>query len=171
MQGVLELVVRRPAVVNQGAIVVESQDVLGHDTATRRVDDVSGGLRADQRVQPSGVSSNPPAGLIGRHPIGLSHGLSDGLVDRLTASSGPQNSVDTAAATEPNTEKVFQAASDFAVRQAALLVEFDDGSLGIRSQLCRSGTEGIGRLQGMASLNAALTLTALTDMNVELAMD
>ena len=42
--GLLELVVRRPAVVDHGAVVVEAQDGLGHGTAAARVDDVSGGL-------------------------------------------------------------------------------------------------------------------------------
>src|SRR5262249_18725225 len=89
MQGFLELVVRRPTVVNHGAIVVESQDVLGHDTAARRVDDVSGGLRADQRVQPGWVSANPPTAFIGHHPVGLSHRLADGLIHWLATASGP----------------------------------------------------------------------------------
>jgi hypothetical protein len=52
-----------------------------------------------------------------------------------------------------------------------LLVEFHDGSLGIRPKLSRSCTKGIGCLQGMASLNPALALTAVTDMNVELTVD
>src|SRR5262249_21371510 len=57
---------------------------------------------------------------------------------------------------------------DFAMRHPALLVEFDDGCLGIGSQLSGGGTEGVRSLQGMASLHAALALTALTDVNVEL---
>jgi hypothetical protein len=57
------------------------------------------------------------------------------------------------------------------VRQTALLVEFHDGSLGIRAKLSRRGAESIGRLQGMASSNAAMALTTLADMNVELSMN
>src|SRR5262249_36318280 len=169
--GVLELVVRRPAVVDHGAVVVEAQDGLGHGTAARRVDDVSGGLRADQGVQPRGVSAHAPAGLIGHHPVGLSHGLTNGLVDRLATTSGPQDGVDAATATELDTKQALQAARDLAVRQATLFVEFDDGSLGIWPQLGGSSAESIGRLQGMASLNAAMALTTLADMNVELPMN
>jgi hypothetical protein len=79
--------------------------------------------------------------------------------------------VDTAATTERDAEQALQAARDLAVRQAALLVEFDDGGLGVGPQLGRGGPQGVGRLQGMASLNAALTLTAVTDVNVELPVD
>ena len=48
--GAHELVVRRPTVVDHGAVVVEPQDGLGHGTAAGRVDDVSSSLRSDQRV-------------------------------------------------------------------------------------------------------------------------
>ena len=68
-------------------------------------------------------------------------------------------------------EEALQAAGDLAVRQAALLVEFDDGGLGIGSQLSRGGTEGVGRLQGMPPLNAAPALAALADVDVELAVN
>jgi hypothetical protein len=37
--------------------------------------------------------------------------------------------------------------------------------------LSRGGTEGVGRLQGMTSLNAALALTASADVDVELSVD
>jgi hypothetical protein len=57
------------------------------------------------------------------------------------------------------------------VRQATLFVQLDDSRLGIRSQLRGSGTEGVGRLQGMASLHAALALTTLADVDVELAVN
>jgi hypothetical protein len=57
------------------------------------------------------------------------------------------------------------------VRQPALLVEFDDGGLGIGSQLGGSRAESAGRLQGMTPLNAAVALTASADMNVELAVN
>src|SRR5262249_52049709 len=166
--GILELVVRRPAIVDHSAVVVEPQDSLGHGTAAGRVNDVSRGLRPDQRVQPGRVSAHPPSGLVGHDPVGLAHGLADGLVDRLAAGGGPQHGVDAAAPAEPNAKEALQAASDLAVRQAAVLVEFDDRGLGIGSQLRRGGTEGVGRLQGMPSLNAALTPATLADVDVEL---
>jgi hypothetical protein len=52
------------------------------------------------------------------------------------------------------------------VRQAALLVEFDDGGLGIGSQLSGGSAKGVRCLQGMAPLNPAMALTALPDMAV-----
>jgi hypothetical protein len=52
-----------------------------------------------------------------------------------------------------------------------LLVEFDDSGLCVGAQLSRGGTEGVGRLQGMTSLNAALALTASADVDVELSVD
>ena len=77
----LELVVRRPTVVDHGAVIVEPQDGRRHGAAAGRVDDVGGNLRPDQGVQPGGVPANPPAGLVGHHPRRLAHGLADGLVD------------------------------------------------------------------------------------------
>src|SRR5215470_15158723 len=86
--GVLEPVVRRPAVVDHGAVVVEPQDGLGHGAAAGRVDNVGGGLRSGQRVQPGALSAYPPAGLIGHHPFGLAHRPANVLVDRLAAGGG-----------------------------------------------------------------------------------
>jgi hypothetical protein len=52
-----------------------------------------------------------------------------------------------------------------------LLVEFDDGGLGIRPQVSSGGAKGVGRLQGMAPPHAPVALTALADMDVELPVD
>jgi hypothetical protein len=57
------------------------------------------------------------------------------------------------------------------VRQPTLLVEFYDGSLGVRPQLSSGRTEGIGRLQRMTSLDTAMALPAPADVDVELAVD
>jgi hypothetical protein len=57
------------------------------------------------------------------------------------------------------------------MREPALLVEFNDGGLGVRSQLGCGGAEGIGRLQGMAPLDPAAALLALADVDVELPVD
>jgi hypothetical protein len=69
----------------------------------------------------------------GYYPVGSSHRLADGLIDRLAACSGPQDDMDAASTTEADTKQALQAARDFSVRHAALLVEFDNGGLGIGS--------------------------------------
>jgi hypothetical protein len=53
--GALEPVVRRPAVVDHRADIVEPQDGLGDGAAAGRMNDVRGGLRPDQGVQPGRV--------------------------------------------------------------------------------------------------------------------
>jgi hypothetical protein len=79
--------------------------------------------------------------------------------------------VDAAATAEPNAKEALQAAGDLAVGQARLLVEFDDGGLGSGPQLRGSRAEGIGRLQGIGPLSAALARTALADVDVKLPVD
>ncbi len=76
-----------------------------------------------------------------------------------------------AAPTEGDAEEAFQAAADLAVREPALLVEFDDGGLDVGAQLGGSGAEGVRRLQGMAPLDSAVALMALPDVDVELPVD
>jgi hypothetical protein len=114
--GVLELVVRGPAVVDQGAVVVEPQDGLGHGAAAGRVDDVSGGRRPDQGMHPGRVPTHAPAGLSEDNPVGLPHGQPDGLIDRFAAGSGSQHGVGAAATAEGDAEEALQAAGDLAVR-------------------------------------------------------
>ena len=148
-----------------------STEQFSYSTSARWVEDINGGPRTDQGVQPDRVSSDPPARLIGHHPIRPNHRLADGLLDRLAAGSSPEDRVDAAAATEVDTEKAFQAASDFAVRQTALLVEFDDRGLSIGTELSNGGTESVRSLQGMAPLNPAVALAALADVDVELSVN
>jgi hypothetical protein len=57
------------------------------------------------------------------------------------------------------------------VQEPALLVEFNDSSLRIGSELSRSGTEGVGRLQGMPPLNPPVAQPTLADVDVELAVE
>src|SRR5262249_54520980 len=169
--GVHELVVRRPAVVDDGAVVVEPQGGLGHGAAAGRVDDVSRRLRADQRVQPGGQAAYPPARLIGHDPFRLAHGLADGLVDGLTTAARPQDGVDAAAAAEVDAEQAVQAADHLAVGEPALLVELHDGRLGVRAQLGGGGPQGVGGLQRGPALEALVAAAAAADMDVDLAMD
>jgi hypothetical protein len=68
-------------------------------------------------------------------------------------------------------EQALQAPGDLAVGQAGLLIEFDDGGLGIGAQLSRCGTQGVGRLQWVPPLNAATAPAAPADVEVELAVN
>ena len=79
--------------------------------------------------------------------------------------------MDAAAATQGDAEEALQAPGDLAVGQAGLLVEFDDGGLGVGSELGGGGPEGVGSLQGVASLHASPTLPAMADVDVELPMN
>src|SRR5262249_28105526 len=117
------------------------------------------------------MSAHPPARLVGYDPFGLPHRLANVLIDRLAAGGGPQNGGPAARPPERDAKKALQTAHDLAVRQAALLVEFDDGGLGVRSQLGCGSAEGFGRLQGVAPLHPATALTAQADVDVELPVD
>src|SRR5262245_16145267 len=57
------------------------------------------------------------------------------------------------------------------MRQPGLLIEIDDGSLSVRPQLRRGGSQGVGGLQRVPALNAPATLPAATDVDVEPAVD
>ena len=57
------------------------------------------------------------------------------------------------------------------MRQARLLVEVDDGGLGVGAHLAGRGLPGIGRLQRVPALHAAAALLALADVDVELPAD
>src|SRR5262249_46635056 len=103
--------------------------------------------------------------------VGLAHGLADGFVDRLTAGGGPQHRVDATAATEGDAEEASQAAGDLAVCGPGLLVEFDDRGLRIGPQWGGGSAKGVGRLEGMASVDPAAAPSALADVDVELAVD
>ena len=59
-------------------------------------------------------------------------------------------------AAERDAEEAFQALGDLAVREPTLLVEFNDGSLGVGSELGRGGTEGFRRLQGLTRSGPAV---------------
>ena len=66
---------------------------------------------------------------------------------------------------------MVQSPHDFAVRQTGIFVEIDDGGLGIGAKLTGCRSQGIGSLQGMSALDAALAAPAFADMHVELSLD
>ena len=52
-----------------------------------------------------------------------------------------------------------------------MLVEMNQGSLGVGTELAGGGAQGVGSLQGMAGLNAFAAVAAMADVNVEAAKD
>src|SRR5262249_2827410 len=94
-----------------------------------------------------------------------------GLVDRLAARSGSEHGMDAAAPAEGNAEQALQAAGDLAAGQTGLLFEFNDGCLGVGSELGRGRGGGVGRLQGVPALGPEVALPAPADVDVELAVD
>src|SRR5579884_2491789 len=171
MLGLEKVVVGRPTVVDHHTGIVEAKEALGRLARTCRVDDIRGGVGADEGVQPGFLAADVPAGLVQHGPGRLSDGLADGLVDWCGTPPGPQDNVGAAAAAEADAEDSVEEAADLAVGHAALLVEFDDGRLGIGAELSGGGSQGIGSLQGVAALHAAATLPAAADVNVELTVD
>ena len=57
------------------------------------------------------------------------------------------------------------------MREPRLFVQEDGRGLGIRTNLAGGGTEGVGGLQGMASLNPSTAAGAPADVNIKLADD
>src|SRR5262249_30377493 len=55
--------------------------------------------------------------------------------------------------------------------QAGLLVQLDDRGLGVRPQLGRGRAQGVGSLQRVAALHAAVTRAAVADVDIELPVD
>src|SRR2546428_3205992 len=84
MPRLLELVVRRPAIMDQHARVRSLEDAHGHGAGTV-ADRVYGSAAGHQRVQPSRAAANAPAGLVEHYLPGPPYGCTESLVGRLQA--------------------------------------------------------------------------------------
>ena len=168
MLGIRKVVVRRPAIVNHDAGVIEAKNALGRFAGTRRIDDIGSGVFANQSVQPGILAADMPARFVEDGPRRCLDGVANILVDRLAAFGGTQDDMGAAAARQADAEQRLKNAADLAVRHAGLLVEFDDGGLSIGAKLCCCRAERVGSLQGMPALHAPSALLATADVNVEL---
>src|SRR6185295_14972347 len=171
MEGVCEIVVDRPAIVDHLACIVAAEDAGGDGAGTGRVNDVGSGLFADDGVEPGLGAADVPTGFVGHDPRSGFDGCADFLVDRLGAPGGAEHDLDAAATRDRDAEEGFEDAADLAVRHAGLLVELDDRRLGVGAELGGGGAEGVGGLQGMPALKAPLALRTTTDMDVELPLN
>jgi hypothetical protein len=168
MPGQREIIVRRPAVVNHDAIIVASQDTLGHLAAARRIDGIDGALGTDERMQPGELATQTPAGFVQDGPVGVGQRRAQLGIDRFTALGGTQHGVGRTAAAQVDAEQTLQDTGYLAVRQAGLLVEFDHGGLGVGPELGCGRSQGIGSLQRMPTLDTALAMAAAANVDIEL---
>jgi hypothetical protein len=77
--------------------------------------------------------------------------------------TGPAGQVDA--------EQAVEAGDHLAVGQAGLLVEQDDGGLGVGAELAGGGAGGVGGLQRVPPLDAMAAPLAVADVDVELAVE
>src|SRR5260221_3916676 len=153
MAGALEVVVGRPAVVSKRAAVSDAKKPLGRLVTAGGIDEVSRGPAGNEDMQPSKQPADAPAGLIGHDSGRATHGSTNGLVDRLARSPGTQQDMSGPAARQCDAEEVAQDSRDFAMRQASVLIQFDNGGLSVGAELGCGGPERIGGLQRMSTLH------------------
>jgi hypothetical protein len=78
-----------------------------------------------------------------------------------------QNDLGTSPTADGQAPQGGKEVSDLAVGESAVLVEVDDGGLGIGSDLAGGRAEGIGGLQGMPALHRASALPATAALDAE----
>src|SRR5262249_54016139 len=162
-----EAVVGGEAVVDQHPVPVDADHPLQRVGTAPGVDGVARGPVAHPRVQPGRRAADAPAGLVHRQPPGAADGAADLAVGRPQPAGGPQNDLGAGAAGQVDAEERGQAVGDLAVRQAHVLVEGDDGGLGVGAELAGGGSQGVGGLQRVAALGAATAAGAAADVDVE----
>src|SRR5437764_1185464 len=93
-----KVVVRRPAVVDHHAGIVQAEHTFSNGARARRVNDVGGRVGADQAVQPGVFAADMPAGFIEHGPGRFLDGFTDARVDWLATPRRAQDDMGAAAA-------------------------------------------------------------------------
>src|SRR5690606_32633833 len=139
--------------------------------ATFWVDQIRRGVLADDRVQPGHESADTPAGFVG-HKIGRGLELLDNrITGRLDTLGHAEHGLTNPRTGDGNLEESAHQRSRLAVRKAHLLVEHDGQRLGVWPKLAGAAAQRVGRLQRVPALNTFAAAAALTDRDVEPAMD
>src|SRR4051794_8243987 len=169
MAGLIELIVTGPAIVDQGARPIDTDNTLQRHRTTLRVDAIAGGaIDTGPSVKPERVTADPPAGFIRGNDFGVLEMLLDFLVGRPQPLTGPEHDLRRSATAEIDAEQGSECMRDFAVRQTGAFIEIDDSRLGVGAHLAGGGTHGIRRLQRMPALAVTTTVPTFAEMNVEL---
>jgi hypothetical protein len=113
------------------------------------------------------VPGDFPAGLIGRDDRAAANGRAQVLVSWFGLPRCPAHCVDEAAGRDAQAEALAEQRRDLAQRQPELLIEHDGEDDRFRTELRRGRTQGIRRLQRLATLHAPSAPPAAADRNVE----
>ena len=168
MNRVLEAVVGRVSIVGHAAGPVKADDVFESIGTASRVDSIQGSpVIADPGVEPDGVPSDAPAGFIGGDVAGVFELQGDLLVSGFESLGGSMDDLCGGAAREVDAEAAFEDVGDFAVGQAGLLVEINDGGLGVGADLASSGAGGVGGLEGVSAAAGVAALLAFAAVDGE----
>src|SRR5690606_33274395 len=166
--GGFEAIVRRPAISAEEARVIGTENRFDDIETPARLDHVERGARAHEGPEPLGVPADFPAGLVRIDEATRSHELVDPLVERLGFASHTQERAPERRAVHRQSEGVAEEPRDLAVRGAECLVEVDCEGNCRRPDLVRRGSESVGDLLRVTSLDATATSAALGNVDVEL---
>ena len=134
-------------------------------------DDVAGGVVTNPGVEPGGVPSDTPPRFVGGDLVRGSQPVLDLGVSGSQPSAGAQHDLGTGPARQGDAEEAVEDGGDFAVGQAGVLVEYDDGGLGIRSDLAGGGAAGVAGLERVTTVAGLATVAATATVDVELSDD
>ena len=135
MLGAVKAVIGGEAVVNHPAGVVRGNEPPGGVKAALGTDQIDRGVGGHQPEHPSAQPADPPAGFVGHQPRGRRHGGDDVLEERLGPAGGPQDGLAGGRRGEIDAVRRAEVIGDLAEAVGPVLVELDDGRLGLGPQL------------------------------------
>ena len=172
MDRVLEAIVSRVAIMCHAARPIQADDILQHIGTASRVDgEERRSAVTDPTVEPDGVPSHAPTGLVRRQILRIPKPFGDLLVCRLQLPPSSKHDLGTRPAGNADAKHLREHRGNFTVRQTGVLVQIDDRGLGIRAELTLRGAGGIADLQLVMAPQMLAAPTAMTAMNVKLAND
>ena len=134
-------------------------------------DEESHGVLGHRGVHPGGEAADPPARFVGHDPRRLGDAMDDRVVVRQAPPGRPQHGLAGPAARQPDAEERVEQHADLAVREPGVLVEVDDGRLGVGAELAGAAPQRVGGLQRVPPPHPLAAAVAMADVNVEPAVD
>lgn len=167
VRGLLEEIVRRPAVVTHASVVVRSQNRLGYIMAPAGTNHTERGRWRDEYPQPLQPAGDLPAGFVRIDKVTPSHDLLNRLIGRLVPFGDTKDYLGRSAPAHRDSEGLVQQALDVTVTESILVLHHRDQRLQIRAQLRRGGPEGIRGLPSVSRLDPPATPATSANVDIE----